>query len=306
MDITQVEAFLAIAKLGSFSKAAARLHRSQPAISRRIALLEGEVGAPLFERIRKHVQLTDAGRALRPHAEAVLAAARSGEEAVHAQLGRGAGTVTLGVVGTLVDAPLAKALARFAGTQGGQRLRVATYSSETLTELVREGVVTMALRYFSDRSTDLTCSEVGVESMVVVASGARPVPDDLARACWVGFTTSRLTRDVFGHLLRRRLDAAGIDDPPMMIVDSLSAQKRLIEAGFGLGLLPHTSVQDELAAGSLQHVDAPAIATEIPVTLVHRRGGYLSPAACALSDVLRAHAAKRFRPARRAPRKRTP
>ena len=52
MDIDGVETFLAIAELGSFTRAARRLHRSQPAISRRLEIVEHELGAPLFERLR--------------------------------------------------------------------------------------------------------------------------------------------------------------------------------------------------------------------------------------------------------------
>jgi DNA-binding transcriptional LysR family regulator len=62
MELDHVEAFAAIARLGSFTPAASPLGLSQPAISRRIHLLEHELGAPLLERMRGGVALTDAGR----------------------------------------------------------------------------------------------------------------------------------------------------------------------------------------------------------------------------------------------------
>lgn len=67
---------------GWFRRAASALHLSQPAISRRVHLLEGELGAPVFDRIRSGVVLTDAGRAFLPHAEALLASMRDGIDAV--------------------------------------------------------------------------------------------------------------------------------------------------------------------------------------------------------------------------------
>ena len=73
MDIDGVRTFLAIAELGGFTRAAQRLHGSQPAISRRLGILEHELGAPLFERFRGRASLTEAGRAFLPHAEAALA-----------------------------------------------------------------------------------------------------------------------------------------------------------------------------------------------------------------------------------------
>src|SRR5215469_15976366 len=63
MELNQIEAFVAIVRGGGFTRASATLHLSQPAISRRLHLLEDELGAPLFERIRSGAVLTEAGRA---------------------------------------------------------------------------------------------------------------------------------------------------------------------------------------------------------------------------------------------------
>jgi len=103
MELDHVEAFVAIVRRGGFTRASAALHLSQPAISRRVHLLEGELGAPLFERIRGGAVLTEAGRAFLPHAEALLASMRDGVEAVGALRGADRGTVTLAVVGTLAS-----------------------------------------------------------------------------------------------------------------------------------------------------------------------------------------------------------
>jgi len=63
------------------------------------------------------------------------------------------------------------------------------------------------------------------------------------------------------------------------LIDSLTAQKRLVEAGFGLALVPDSSVRDELKLGSLKALDIPTMRATIPVALIHRRNGYLNPAA---------------------------
>src|SRR5258705_8553712 len=112
MELDHVEAFVAIVRRGGFTRASAALHLSQPAISRRVHLLEGELGAPLFERIRGGAVLTEAGRAFLPHAEALLASMRDGVEAVGALKGGDRGTVTLAIVGTLASTRLTDRLRR--------------------------------------------------------------------------------------------------------------------------------------------------------------------------------------------------
>jgi DNA-binding transcriptional LysR family regulator len=291
MDLDQIEAFLAIVETGGFTRAAHRLHRSQPAISRRMSLLEGEFEAPLFERVSGGIRLTDSGRAFLPHAEAILAALRDGGEAVRDQRREGAGSASLAVVGTLVDRAFASILRRFSDRSGRAPLKVLTTNSGMISRLVRRGEVTLGVRYFLDSDPELACRAIGEEEMVVVGAFDHPpgsrgprTGGPLAQR-WVGFPARPSNADL-GRLLRGQLAGAGLADVEIMEVDSLSAQKRLVEAGFGVALLPRNSVREELSAKTLRILSAPRIATRIPVVLVLRRRGYLSPAARELIDVL--------------------
>ena len=81
MDSDALNTFLVVHRRGGISNAAKALHRSQPAISRRIALLEQELGVPLFERIGGKTRLSDAGRVMVPYAERAVAAAQDAENA---------------------------------------------------------------------------------------------------------------------------------------------------------------------------------------------------------------------------------
>src|SRR5262249_21314516 len=108
---------------------------------------------------------------------------------------------------------------------------------------------------------------------------------DLRAERWIGFPIGR-GRESFGHVLSRQLLAAGLDDAKVSIIDSLTAQKRLVQAGFGIAMVPESSVRDELRLGSLAQIDAPAIRTSIPIALIHRREGYLNTAARSLIDLL--------------------
>src|SRR5918999_897407 len=82
LDIGRVTAFVAVARAGTISRAAEALFVTQPALTARLQALEGALGAQLFVRSRQGSRLTDAGRALLPHAERALAVLQRGREAV--------------------------------------------------------------------------------------------------------------------------------------------------------------------------------------------------------------------------------
>ena len=113
VEIDQVQAFVAIVRGGGFTRAASILHLSQPAVSRRLDLLERELGRPLFDRTRGGARLTEAGQAFLPHAEALLASTRDGVEAVSGLDRTDRGVVTVALVGTLASTELTTRLKRF-------------------------------------------------------------------------------------------------------------------------------------------------------------------------------------------------
>lgn len=293
MDIDGIQTFVAIADLGDFTQAGLRLHRSQPAISRRLGLLEQELGVPLFDRIRGHARLTEAGRAFLPHAEAALAALKDGGEAVQGLRAGLRGAISLALVGTLADTHIIDALRRFARRSKGVKLELRTASSTEVTNLVRRGEATLGLRYFSTVHPELVSHDAGGEPMLVVAAAGhrlagRKVKDAAALKAerWVGFPAVADEPASSGHVLTRQLVRAGLDAADVTLIDSLTAQKRLAQAGFGLALVPESSVRDELRRGSLVKLDVPAMRTTIPITAIHRRNGYLSPATKALLELL--------------------
>jgi len=90
----------------------------------------------------------------------------------------------------------------------------------------------------------------------------------------------------YARMLTERLAALGLGDAEIIPIDSLTAQKRLVEAGFGLGLMPASSVEEELRVGTLRALRIAAMRLAVPVVLVHRRRAYLSGAARALMTLL--------------------
>ncbi|HEX9477512.1 MAG TPA: LysR family transcriptional regulator [Methylomirabilota bacterium] len=302
VTIDEIETFVSIARRGGFARAAESLHRSQPAISRRVEMLEQQLGTPLFERVRGGVILTEAGRALLPYAEAALAGLKDGAEAVRG-LARGErGAVSVALVGTLASTRFAGMLRQFGQRHPSVKLELRTANSEEVSDLVRRGEATLGLRYFTDTDPGLVSEQVTEEALVLACSpdhrlAGRRVrdPGALAGERWVAFPPRRRRREPFATALEQRLAAAGIEAAEIVRIDSLTAQKRLVEAGFGIALLIESSVQEELRLGSLEIIHAPALRGGVPVTLVRRRNGYLSGAAQSLVAVIKAGTTSRGR-----------
>jgi DNA-binding transcriptional LysR family regulator len=294
MELDHVEAFVAIVRSGGFSRASAALHLSQPAISRRIHLLERELGAPLFERMHTGAVLTDAGHAFLPHAEALLASMRDGVEAVGALSGTSRGAVALAVVGTLASTTLTERLRRFREAHPEVDLRLRTALSAEVSALVLCGDATLGLRYDVDPHPDLVSSTVHDEPMVPVCSprhrfarARRIEPRALAGERWITFPPRPgAAREPYSSALEYRLAACGLSASEIVPIDSLTAQKRMVEAGFGLALLPESSVDEELRAGTLRALRVPAMRVTIPVVLIHRRRAFQSGATRALMAML--------------------
>src|SRR5499426_2722130 len=296
VELDQVEAFVAIVRGGGFTRAAALLHLSQPAVSRRLELLDHELGAPLFERTPKGVILTEADRTFLPHAEGLLSSMRDGVESVKALQQPDRGTITLALVGTLASTTLTACLQRFREAHPRVELRLRTALSQEVSMLVRRGDATLGLRYGGDPHREMRAVSVYDEPMIVVCSPRhrlarrrRITPAALAKEPWVAFPPrDGAFYDPYPWSLQNRLAACGLAPTEIIPIDSLTAQKRMVEAGFGLALLPESSVDEELRARTLRALPIPAMRVTIPVMLVNRRSAYLSGAARALMAELAA------------------
>src|SRR5439155_2196132 len=174
MDSDALLTFLTVHRRGGISSAAKALHRSQPAISRRIALLEQELGVPLFERIAGRTMLSDAGRVMVPYAERAVAAAQDAENAVRALARPSSGPIALAVVGTLAGGRLSAILKRFAAEHPEVELSLRTATSAEVSDLIRRGEATIGLRYDRDRSRDLDCELLFAERLQVVCAPDHP------------------------------------------------------------------------------------------------------------------------------------
>ncbi len=295
MDAEALSTFLAIHRQGGFSSAARLLRRTQPAVSRRIKLLEDELGVPLFERLSGGPVLSQAGRVLVPYAERVLAAMQDAGDAVRALATGNAGLVSLAVVGTLADAKLTVVLKRFALRHGGVDFRLQTARSVEVGDLVRRGEATIGLRYDHDRSPDLNSELLTSEPLIVVCAKDHAIAGRSIKALaqlrserWLAFPEVPARRELSAAHVFAIFRTHGLGEIDWVPVDSLSAQKRLVEAGFGLALLPRSAASEELDRGTMSAIRVQDLHAGQDITAVTRRGGFLSAAAARLLELLRA------------------
>ena len=293
MDSDALKTFLMVHRRGGVSNAAKALHRSQPAISRRIALLEQELGVPLFERVASRAMLSDAGRVLVPFAEHAVALTQDAENAVRALARRNAGPVSLAVTGTLAGGRLSAILKRFADECPDVDLALRTATSTEVSDFIRRGEATIGLRYESESSRDLDCELLFAEPLrVVCASHHRLAGRRVARLAnlreerWIAFPEIPGRREIAASHVSALFLTHGLGEIAWTPVDSLTAQKRLVEAGFGIALLSESHVADELGS-SIATIQVGDLSATHDIVAVTRRGGFLSAASRRLLDIMR-------------------
>jgi len=296
VDSEALNTFLTVYRSGGVSNAAKVLHRSQPAISRRIALLEDEFGVPLFERIAGRTRLSDAGRVLVPYAERAVAAAQDAENAVRALARSNSGPVALAVVGTLAGGGLAAIMKQFAREHPDVDLTLRTATSAEVSGLIRRGEATIGLRYDISRSEELDYERLFTEPLQVACAPDHPRAGsrvarlaDLRLERWIAFPDVPGRREITASHVFALFQTHGLGEIDWTPVDSLTAQKRLIEAGLGIALLARSHFADELRSLTLATIGVGDLAAHQDIVAVTRRGGFLSIASRRLLEIIRLH-----------------
>jgi DNA-binding transcriptional LysR family regulator len=294
MDSDALNTFLTVCRRGSVSSAAKALHRSQPAISRRIALLEQELGVPLFERVAGRARLSDAGRLMVPYAERAVAATQDAFNAVQALARQMSGPVSLAVVGTLAGGRLSAILKRFAGDYPDVVLTLRTATSAEVADLIRRGEATIGVRYGRETSPDLDCELLFDEPLQVVCASSHRLAGrsvkklaELGGERWIAFPEIPGRRELAASHIAALLSTNGLGDVGWTPVDSLTAQKRLVEAGFGVALLLESHVADELRSATISTIRVGDLTARHNIIAVTRRGGFMSAASRRLLEIIR-------------------
>jgi DNA-binding transcriptional LysR family regulator len=292
MLLAQVTAFVEVARRRSVSRAAEALFLTQPALTARIQGLERDLGAELFTRTSRGMKLTEAGEAFLPYAVRALGSLTDGRMQVNALERGGAGRLAIGAAPAVSTYVLPTLLKRFAQSHPRVSVSVRTGHSEEMLDLVlREQVDVGLVRSLHHR--DIVSTPLYEDRLIlVVEPGHRFAEEGRIRLAEIAgeqlilFDRTSSYHELTNAFFRR----AGIAPAGVMELDNIDAAKKMVEQGFGVALLPHTSVTDELDDGRLAEVvlrDAEPVRREI-VAVRRRDAGAPSGTVAAFLDTFAA------------------
>ena len=162
--------------------------------------------------------------------------------------------------------------------------------------MILRGEATVGLRYDFDRSSDLDYERLFAERLVVVCAPDHPWAGrrvaklaGLRHERWIAFPEVPGRREISASQICALFQTHGLGEVDWTPVDSLTAQKRLIESGFGIALLAPSTVADDLKARTIATIAVGDLAASHHIVAVTRRGGFLSAASRCLLDMIRAH-----------------
>lgn len=244
MEVRQLEYFVAVAERRHFTRAARELHVAQSGLSAAIRTLERELGAELFIRNTRTVELTDAGRALLVEARHTLNNIAAAKDAVAAVQGLLRGRLAVGTMQCLGALDVPALLARFHAAHPGVELRMRQGGSTELIERVRTGDLDMAfVSVPTPEPTGVALAELAREPMVLACGSEHRLVDhenvdlaELAKETFVDFHTGWITRD----LTDQALATICPDRRVALEVNDVHWLLDLVAAGLGVALVPHS------------------------------------------------------------------
>jgi len=255
LDLHKLNIFLTIARLRSFTRAAERLHMTQPTVSQQLVALEAALGAPLIERDTRRLQLTPAGEALLPYAEKMVVLSGEAIEAVQAAAGLEQSTLRLGVGHTLATYLLPGLLSRYRSAFPQYRARISVGNTADLLALLVADSIDLALVGSPAAHPEVLTQPFMHDRLVVIvapgdewAARAQVEPAEL-------LTRVFLTREPGSALhatVERLFGAGALDADNVILLGETEAIKRSVEAGLGVALIQGIAVEREVAAGTLR------------------------------------------------------
>lgn len=285
INLNDMQAFLAVAECQSFSRAAERLHLTQPAVSKRIQALEAALEVRLFDRVGKQIYLTDAGRTLLPHGLALLRHALDTQRLLRElgdQVTGTLGLVTSHHVGLHRLAPVLRAFTR---RYPDVQLDIRFEDSEEAHGLIRRAASEIAVVTLDPAGAgDLAADPLWHDPLCFTVAEDHP----LARAGRLSFAELAAARPVLpglgtytGRIVMDAFATAGIALRPNLATNYLETIAMLVGIGLGWGVLPRSMIRPPLVELA---TDVPPLSRTLGCVTHPRRT--LSNAARAFREVL--------------------
>jgi DNA-binding transcriptional LysR family regulator len=298
MELNQLETFLAVAEERSFSRAAVRLHRTQPAVSQVIRKLEADVGEVLFDRAARDGSMTAAGLLLRDYALRLLALRREAGSALDELKSLERGRLQL-AANEYTCMYLLPAIDRFRREFPQVSVTVHRMLASHIPEELSLRTFELGVVSFRPDPVQFRTIAVYADSLAFIVSPNHPLAGkarvsiaDLGEELFVAHNvTSPLRRKVIEAFQRYRT-------PLNMAIElpTIEAIKRYVAMGNGVALVPHLTVARELETGDLVRVPVDELEMRRVLRLIHRRQTTLSYAARAFLRTVRSLAQERGAP----------
>ncbi len=282
MDLRQLRYLVALAEERHFTRAAAREHIAQPALSQQIRRLETELGLALVERTTRSVAMTAAGELLVARARRILAEVADAQAELATLAGVKGGRLSVGALHTMGPVDLSLLLSSFHRSHPAVELTVREQSSEELAEMLRDDEIDLAFLSVTEniQSRGLELRRLVTEELVAVLPTHHPL------AGRDGLTLAELATDSFisfraGSRLRELLDraAASAGFEPRITLESNESRRirSLVSSGLGVAILPRSDAVGAGAPVAVARLTEPALTRD--VTLASRAQRRHSPAA---------------------------
>ena len=280
MDISQLEVFLAVAREGSFSRAADKLHRTQSAVSQAIRKLEIEIGEALFDRSSRNGLLTDAGRVLQEYAERLLNLRDNAKEALSElrELQKGRLVVCANEFTALY---LLRVLAEFGRLHPAIRIMVQRSLGSQIPDDVLRHKCEFGVLTYDPQDPELASVVVYSDELIFVVPPQHPLAREsrvsirqLGAESFVAHIVSSPYREKVIQAFRKYKTPLhmGVELP------TLQAIKRFVAMGNGVAFLPEISVEDEIARGDLVRIPVQELKVHRKLRLIYRKSATLSHA----------------------------
>ena len=250
MDYDQLASFLEVAKLGSFSRAAEKIYRTQPAVSAQVRLLEQECGEKLFDRSGKRVLLTPAGEVLRRYAEKLRDLQKEALQAIAELNQTPRGKLFIGANEATCLYVLPQTFARFKQLYPQVQISIYRNFSHKILQKVQEGAVDLGIVTLPQTASNMEVIPMFRDEVQVVVPKNHPLAKNRSVtlkeliAYPLILPKTGHTRNVMDRLLREYRDQLQIS----MELASVESIKKFVGAGLGVSLLSRTYAGPEVPA----------------------------------------------------------
>lgn len=292
LSLRQIQVFEAVAHFESYTRAAERLHMSQPAVSMQIKQLEEDTGLGLFERQGKRMRLSSAGRELLQYTSRVVQSYNDMLGAINGIKQVNSGRLVVSVA-TTANYFVTKLLAEFSNLHPGVTVTLDVTNRQRLLEQLENYEPDLVIMGEPPKGYNLQSERLMENPLVVIASAQHRLAKQGRIALAAVMTEQFIAREKASgtrSAIERHLLEYGFVHKTSLEMRSNETIKHAVEAGLGLGIVSLHTIQPELESGRLVVLNVESFPIQRYWHIVIRKGKHLSPVARLFRDYVRQQA----------------